>query len=327
MTTDTDSSNVKTRRRDLHPSPLLTRMAPTKTEESLGAILPCYLHGRSARPAVEARLLHRLNVSQAWSIPRGARLLDIGCGQGESTLVLATAVGPGGSVVGVDNAPADYGGPYTVGQAQQHILSSPLGPRVAFQRGDTSKWLAGNPSSAEFDGAVLCHSLWYFRSTTAVREMLESLAAADIPRVYVAEWSGEAGSMAQVPHALAAQAQMKLYRMRPANHVPRLHEQNVRGGALSHRELAALAQRLGWRVSRRGVIATPPSVKDGPLEARYLLGGGFSRDVEKTAQDEVARQELLDYQTKIAAVVKELESSGGSVQSMDTAWMVLERGQ
>ena len=37
--------------------------------------------------------------------PRGARVLDIGCGFGDSTVRIASSVGPGGKAVGVDCAP------------------------------------------------------------------------------------------------------------------------------------------------------------------------------------------------------------------------------
>src|SRR5437870_7688646 len=37
--------------------------------------------------------------------PAGARVIDLGCGFGDTTLELARRVGPSGSVVGVDAAP------------------------------------------------------------------------------------------------------------------------------------------------------------------------------------------------------------------------------
>lgn len=39
----------------------------------------------------------------------GKRVLEIGCGQGDCTAVLADRVGPNGHVTGVDPGPLDYG--------------------------------------------------------------------------------------------------------------------------------------------------------------------------------------------------------------------------
>lgn len=320
------------------------------------SVLACFLHADSQRTNVASRFAHRLDICDAWSIPPGSRLLDIGCGQGESTLVLAAAVGPAGGVTGVDDAPPDYGGPYTVGQAQDFILRSSLGRRVAFQRSDTTRWLRTrsrafsessppvscrcspsaegldmfsqqNPQTppAGFDAAVFLHSLWYFPSSGSVRELLEELAIAGIPRIYVAEWSGQPRSAAQEPHGLAAEAQRRLYSLRSPDYVPRLDEQNIRGGALLPDELVALAQEVGWRVAARGSVPTPPAIRDGHWEAQSILRSKFSEDVEAVVRDPVARSELLASRDKIASMLEALKAAGTKLESMDTVWLVLER--
>lgn len=52
---------------------------------------------------------HRIALVSKWEIPVGARVLEIGCGQGDCTIVLAAAVGPTGHVTAVDPAPLTYG--------------------------------------------------------------------------------------------------------------------------------------------------------------------------------------------------------------------------
>ena len=316
--------------------------SPPRTH--LESVLACYLHAEGQRANVASRFAHRLDICDAWSIPRAARLLDIGCGQGESTLVLAAAVGPAGCVTGVDNAPPDYGGPFTVGQAQAFILRSNLGRQIAFQRNDTTKWLrarqqapkqagkqAASPQDSpqhqppvEFDAAIFLHSLWYFPSTRAVRELLEELAVAGIPRIYVAEWSGRAKTPAQEPHALAAAVQRRLYSLRSADFVPRLDEQNIRGGALLPDELVALAGEVGWTVAARGSMPTPRAMKDGHWEAQSVLRSKFDEDIEAVVQDPVAKSELLATKYKMASILQSLEAGGSTVESMDTEWLVLE---
>lgn len=59
-----------------------------------------------------AALKHRQRLIRLWNIPPGAKVLEIGPGQGDFTVVLADAVGPTGRVVGVDPAPLDQGKSY-----------------------------------------------------------------------------------------------------------------------------------------------------------------------------------------------------------------------
>lgn len=52
---------------------------------------------------------HRLDLVSFWGIPPGSRVLEIGCGQGDCTVVLADAVGETGHVDAVDPGASDYG--------------------------------------------------------------------------------------------------------------------------------------------------------------------------------------------------------------------------
>ena len=56
-----------------------------------------------------SQTLHRLALLQHWNIPTGSTVLELGCGQGDCTTVLANAVGEQGKVVAVDPAELDYG--------------------------------------------------------------------------------------------------------------------------------------------------------------------------------------------------------------------------
>ena len=56
-----------------------------------------------------SQTLHRLKLLQRWKIPAGSKVLELGCGQGDCTTVLAHAVGEQGTVVAVDPAELDYG--------------------------------------------------------------------------------------------------------------------------------------------------------------------------------------------------------------------------
>ncbi|KAG4432126.1 hypothetical protein IFR05_012400, partial [Cadophora sp. M221] len=79
-----------------------------------------------------SQLAHRQELIAYWDIQLGSRVLEIGCGQGDTTVALADAVGEDGSVVALDPGSPDYGSPETLAQSQAHILSTPLGARITF---------------------------------------------------------------------------------------------------------------------------------------------------------------------------------------------------
>lgn len=80
----------------------------------------------------QAQLQHRLELVAAFGIQKGMRVLEIGCGQGDTTVAIADAVGESGSVVAIDIANPDYGAPLTLGQAAERIKKSSLGERIDF---------------------------------------------------------------------------------------------------------------------------------------------------------------------------------------------------
>ena len=67
------------------------------------------LHDPAHFGVQHSQTLHRLALLQHWNIPTGSKVLELGCGQGDCTTVLAHAVGEKGRVVAVDPAELDYG--------------------------------------------------------------------------------------------------------------------------------------------------------------------------------------------------------------------------
>src|ERR1043166_739325 len=78
------------------------------------------------------QLRHRTTLVNIWVPGIGAHIIEIGCGQGETTVALAAAVGASGHVLAIDNGPAEYGRPVTLGEAHAYIKSSALGDRIEF---------------------------------------------------------------------------------------------------------------------------------------------------------------------------------------------------
>ncbi|KAJ7158897.1 hypothetical protein C8R46DRAFT_1178255 [Mycena filopes] len=90
-----------------------------------------------------AQAQYRLDLVAKWPITSGMRVLELGCGQGDTTLALAEAVGVNGHVDAVDPGPPDY-------------------VRI--------------PDAPRYDIAVLANSLWYFASPALILETLRVLA-------------------------------------------------------------------------------------------------------------------------------------------------------
>lgn len=81
-----------------------------KDDNLLTKLAESYLHNPSCRDSIVVpQFQHRLSLASHWHILPGSQVLELGCGQGETTLVLAHLVGPTGGVIAVDPAPPDYG--------------------------------------------------------------------------------------------------------------------------------------------------------------------------------------------------------------------------
>lgn len=73
------------------------------------------------------------NVIEALQVPKGSFGLDVGCGIGLYTLLLAEAVGPGGHVTGIDITEE------FLEKARSLSSSSGIGNRTSFKKGDACK--------------------------------------------------------------------------------------------------------------------------------------------------------------------------------------------
>ncbi|KAK2063017.1 SAM-dependent methyltransferase [Colletotrichum caudatum] len=296
---------------------------------------PAHLH-----KIIIPQLTHRLRLATLWSIAPSTKVLDIGCGQGDSALVLAHVVGPPppdasdaasagaapsdgppGHVTALDPAPGGYGSPYTLAEAQAHILSSPYGARVTFHQSDAPGYLAAHPSES-FDSATLCHSLWYFPSAAAVSALFAALRSSGrVRRLCFAEYTLKAGNPSQKPHEMAVAVQRRLHELRGDKGFT-LSQANVRG-ALDPDDMVALAQEAGWKLKERGVADTP-GMLDGQWEVGAVVDPSWAEEVVREGLAKEAEEELLGSVAEIKAAVAELKEKGESVATMDAVWVVME---
>jgi predicted methyltransferase len=79
------------------------------TQLDAASIARISLHDPTHFGIQHSQTIHRLALLQHWNIPTDSKVLELGCGQGDCTTVLANAVGEQGRVVAVDPAESDYG--------------------------------------------------------------------------------------------------------------------------------------------------------------------------------------------------------------------------
>jgi SAM-dependent methyltransferase len=150
-----------------------------------------------------AQTAMRKDLINTWNIPEGSTVLEIGCGQGDLTAVLADAVGPHGRVLAIDPAGPTYGDPVSIGDSTRHLAKGRYADIVEFKLncdvlGESSSLLQGK----SFDYVVLAHCSWYFDSPVALSEILT--AAHDwAPILCISDWNLCADDPEQFAHMLA----------------------------------------------------------------------------------------------------------------------------
>ncbi|CAG8362949.1 unnamed protein product [Penicillium salamii] len=265
---------------------------------------------------------HRLALLEHWNILPGSKVLELGCGQGDCTIVLAHAVGEQGKVVAVDPADLEYGAPYTLGQAQGHISEGPLGGQITWVQQNPLSYLsslssdygASPPSSPDsedkaFDAAVLAHCLWYFASPSIILATFRALKQHS-KRLLLAEWSLVATDPSAQPHVLAALTQAALECHK------RNSDSNIRT-VLGPRKLTELALAAGWQLESESLVQTGEGLLDGQWEVSACLSPSFEREVEDQVGDERERAVVIALRDACDASLKGVQGGQKGVRAMD----------
>ncbi|MET9403415.1 class I SAM-dependent methyltransferase [Kitasatospora sp. NPDC002965] len=205
---------------------------------------------------------HRASLVESWDIEPGSTVLELGCGQGDMTAVLAEAVGPQGRVVAVDVADPTYGAPVTLGESAARLAASPLGPRIDFRFSTDVRDLSVDFPSDAFDHVVLAHCSWYFASLGQLRDTLARVRPW-ARRLWFTEWDLTPTRGDQLAHLLAVLIQGQIEAA--GSH----GEGNIRT-SFSREALLRLLPETGWTTDGDGPVRTD-ALQDADWEITACL--------------------------------------------------------
>lgn len=264
---------------------------------------------------------HRINILQRSGIKDGDKILEIGCGQGDCTSVLAMLY-PDSHITAIDPGSLDYGDPETLGQAHARIKSYDFGDRITFVQSAPTSFLAGT-EEGEYDVGILCHCLWYFSSKSEVLDALKT-ARRKVKKLCVAEWSLQSGSREADVHVLTA-----LARGCCEAHIPTSLE-NIRT-PLSPKGITELAREAGWSVVEETTLTPDRELQDAVWEMGMLVAN--EKDSGESVFMKRARREIEDervhtvLESMLESVKSSVDAIGGkqNVRCMDVWVTVFEQ--
>jgi SAM-dependent methyltransferase len=230
--------------------------------DAVDTIVACMHPPADGRDVQRIQTAHRMRLTEFWRVEAGARLLEIGCGQGDTTAVLAYAVGPTGHVHGVDAAAPDYGAPVAIGEAAQRLLTSALGQQIRIDFGFNVLAPEVSFGPRHFDGVVLSHCSWYLKSPDELLAILRRVRPW-ATHLYFAEWDPRVRTLEQLPHLMAAVTQAQVECFKDAS------QSNIRT-LFTPDDIREIATAAGWDVQRETSIRSP-DMQDGRWETEHTL--------------------------------------------------------
>lgn len=99
-------------------------------ENDIKFIVECMATSNEAYQVQMVQTKHRIKLVDFWNIKAGSRILEIGCGQGDTTAVLAYYAGEKGFVQGIDVGSPTYGSPVSLGESANYLMRSKLGKQI-----------------------------------------------------------------------------------------------------------------------------------------------------------------------------------------------------
>ena len=224
-----------------------------------------------------AKISHRRRLIDFWSIEKGSTVLEIGCGQGDTTAVIASMVGEHGSVVAVDIADSKYGYPVTCEASSSQLLESPIGNRIQFFYNFNILENYTDLPLKHFNYVVFSYSSWYCDSGLTFSNILERVRDYS-ENLAFSEWCIIPEKVEQLSHFLSVliQNQIKLFNNK--------YETNI-SSILSPDRIRQITKTSGWSISNEDFIV-PNELYDGiRLEFEHLFNEDLSNMLKLNAPE------------------------------------------
>ncbi|MGG1637758.1 methyltransferase domain-containing protein [Paenibacillus sp. FSL K6-3182] len=232
------------------------------SDETIQTIVNCMAVSGEDTSIQKIQTEHRLKLAQFWGITKGSRVLEIGCGQGDTTAVLAFLTGESGLVQGIDIASANYGSPITLGEAYEYLKKSELGNQLemSFEVDILSDKI--NYPDQSFDFIVLSHCSWYLESFEHLTSIMEKVKKWG-KQLCFAEWDLRVQYPEQTPHFLAAliQAQCECFKENSSSNIRTLFSQS---------DIRNIIENAGWEITDEISIYSS-ELQDGKWEINMTL--------------------------------------------------------
>ena len=242
---------------------------------TIGTIVECMASNEdlNMRDIQRVQTEHRLKLVEFWGIKEGSRVLEIGCGQGDTTAALAYAVGKEGFVHGIDIASSDYGAPLTLGDSAHYLQRSTLGKQLKMEFDiDILSAEIDFPKNS-FDYIVFSHCSWYLKSFEELEAMLTKIKKWGKSLCF-AEWDSRIEMIEQYPHFLAVliQSQYECFKESSLSNVRTL---------FTPTDVRRIAERADWTITNEQTLHSPQlqdaeweiamTVADYKEEIKYLI--------------------------------------------------------
>ncbi|MFJ7935379.1 class I SAM-dependent methyltransferase [Sporosarcina sp. NPDC096371] len=254
---------------------------------------------------------HRLKLVQAWGIKEGSSVLEIGCGQGDTTAALAYVVGEGGLVHGVDIASPVYGAPINLGDSARYLQQSALGKQIKMEFNVDVLATEVDFPEASFDYIVFSHCSWYLKSFEELEAILKK-AKKWGKRLCFAEWDARIQTIEQYPHFLAVliQSQYECFKESSLSNIRTL---------FTPADVKRIAERAGWTITNERSIHSS-QLQDAEWEIAMTLDD-YNEEISK----------LVDVPDKLKSLIQsevlllEQARSNQQVKPMSTYVFSAER--
>ena len=240
----------------------------------------------------KVQLRHRFQLAQSFGIEEGMTVLEIGCGQGDMTVVLADQVGASGHVTALDIASKDYGAPLTLGQSHKKIKQTTLGEQITFHL--ETDFLTFE-ELMHYDCIVFAHSSWYFHSPERLAEYLRKIRT-KTSKLFFAEWELAFTDISQRGHFCAAM----LLALRSTITENDSNIQHLFSRETIHR----MMQDAGFSIAREETVVS-----------RYLQDGQWEIGYAKSLQDAFLKSPT-QLQILATSLIDTMKQSG--TESLDT---------